>query len=150
MRMTSRAVRALCLMLEVAHRGGTTTPVRLSEVARITGISKKFLEQIALALKSHSLIVGIAGRRGGYVLARPAPEISLQQIVAAIEGPINLSVDRNECVYCMRHEFCECRMIWALLEQRVDSLLSGYSLADLSNKETLNEIRLELEGTRSP
>jgi len=145
MKLTSRARHALRLALEVSRLGGGERPVRLSEVSEVTGISKKFLEQLAMALKSHGLLRGISGRKGGYVLARPADRITIGEVLKAIMGPISLAVCTDEPSECMSSEFCECRMIWLLLEQRIRAVLDEFTLADISDAGWLGKIHAELE-----
>ena len=69
MKLSSSARHAVRLVLEVARRGGTHTPVPLSEIASVSGISTGFLEQLAIALKRHSLISGVTlARKAGWGL----------------------------------------------------------------------------------
>lgn len=131
-------------MVEIERLGGKQKPVQLVRVAGITGISRRYLEQLAIALKSHSLLRGISGRKGGYVLARPASEITIGDVLTAVIGPINLSVCVVEPDVCMRTEFCECRLIWTLLNRRVNQVLDEYTVADLLNKEALEGIRRQV------
>lgn len=146
MKLTSRARHALRLALEVSRYGGTDQPVRLSDVSHITGISKKFLEQLALALKCHNLLRGISGRKGGYVLARPAEQITIGQVLEAVTGPIELSVCTGEPSQCMSSEFCEARLLWLLLKRRILSVLDEYTLADVVDDNFIENIRKELGG----
>ena len=83
MKLSARARYAVRLMVELLRNGGVDGPVQLSEIARLTGISRSFLEQLAIALKNHGLLYGICGRKGGYVIARPADEITLRHIIVA-------------------------------------------------------------------
>jgi Rrf2 family protein len=146
MKLSSRARHALRLALEVYRNGSEDKPVQLSEVSRITGISRGFLEQLAVALKSHSLIRGISGRKGGYVLARPADEITIGQVLTAVMGPVVLSVCTEDQSVCMSSEFCECRLVWQLLKQRIDEVLSKYTLADIASKNWIETIREQIHG----
>ena len=61
----------------------------ISEIASSQNLPKKFLEQIMLALKAAGLTVSKAGPGGGYGLARPANEITLKQILSAVEEPLS-------------------------------------------------------------
>ena len=66
----------LRMMVTLARQQDHCATVSLAEIAKITGISRRYLEQLALDLRRSSLIRGIAGRTGGYQLARPANAIS--------------------------------------------------------------------------
>ncbi len=146
MKLSSRARYAVRLVLEIDRQGGRTKPVQLIQVSKLTGISKRYLEQLAIALKSHSLIRGISGRKGGYLLARSPKKITIGDVLKAVIGPIDLSVCVVEPESCMRAEFCECRLIWTLLNRKVNAVLEEFSIADLSDKTLMKEIRDQLLG----
>ena len=134
------------MVLEIDRQGGRTKPVQLIQVSKLTGISKRYLEQLAIALKSHSLVRGVSGRKGGYLLARPPTEITIGDVLKAVIGPIDLSVCVVEPETCMRAEFCECRLIWTLLNRKVNAVLGEFSIADLSDREMMSGIREQLVG----
>lgn len=145
MKLAARTTYAVRLMLELHRLGGADAPVRLSEVARVTGISRGFLEQLAVELRNHSLLRAVSGRNGGYSLACPPGEISVRDVITAVSGPISLAacVDMPEiCVYAGE---CECRLLWVLLQDRIATVLEEYKLTDLARKETMDAIRKEME-----
>jgi len=132
MKLTSRARYTLRAMVELTRlEQGRQSPVRLTEIAKITGISRKYLEQLMMALKRHDLVEGYKGRAGGYRLTRPADQITVGQILDAVTGPVDLAICIDQPQECLRSEFCECRCIWVLLEARINDVLNEYSLADL-------------------
>jgi len=146
MKLSARARYAVRLMVELDRLDGRRKPVQLSRIAEITGISRRYLEQLAIALKSHSLLRGISGRNGGYLLAKPPSNITIGDVLTAVIGPIHFSVCVVEPDICMRADFCECRLIWTLLDRRVNSLLEEYTVADLTDQDRLEGIRRELKG----
>ncbi len=131
MRLTTRARYALRMMLDVARNGGEEAPVSLATVAERTGISRGYLEQLALALRNARLVRGVAGRYGGYRLTEPASDITIGQIVEAAIGPICLVDCLEDPMTCPRAEFCECRIVYELINERVAEVLREYTLADL-------------------
>jgi Rrf2 family protein len=141
MRLSSRARYAVRLTLEVHRQGRDGRPVRLSEIARVTSISRRYLEQLAMALKSHSILRGICGRNGGYMLGRGADEITVGDVLRAVTGPIDLAVCTDEPTDCMAAEFCEIRVIWVLLERRINEVLDDYTIADILDKRALEPVR---------
>jgi Rrf2 family protein len=150
MKLSCRARYAVRLTLEVHRKGENGKPVGLSEVARVTNISRRFLEQLAMALKSHCILRGICGRNGGYVLGREADEITIGDVIRAVTGPIELASCNEEPSNCMAAEFCESRVIWMLLEQRVNDVLDEYSIADVLDRESLASIRELLHSQERP
>jgi Rrf2 family cysteine metabolism transcriptional repressor len=101
----------------------------LAVIAETTGISRRYLEQLAMDLRGASLIRGKSGRRGGYELAKPASAIRLGEIVEAAIGPINIVDCVLEPEICIKGEFCECRTIYRLINQRITEVLNEFSLA---------------------
>jgi Rrf2 family protein len=103
-----------------------------------------------MALKSHSILRGICGRNGGYILGRSATEITVGDVVRAVTGPIDLADCTEDPNDCMAAEFCESRLIWMLLQRRVNELLDDYTIADMSDKTSLDSIRelLSTNGNR--
>ena len=138
MRLPSRARSAVCRTLEV-HRQGEGKPVRLADVTSATGISRRFLEQLAMALKSHSILRGICGRNGGYVLGRPANEITIGDVLRAVTGPVNLVT--KELQDRPKVEFCDSRLFWMLLEEHINDVLDQYTIADITDEESLKSFR---------
>jgi len=78
------AARAMCEL--AAHEGGT--PLKAELIAAAQDIPASFLENILADLKRAGLIRSLRGQVGGYRLARPAREITIAQVIRAVEGPL--------------------------------------------------------------
>ena len=144
MRLSNRARHAVRLMIEICRRSGGDKPVSLGEVSRVTNISRGFLEQIAMALKSHGLIRGVCGKKGGYLPGRPAEQITIRAVLAAIAGDVQLAVCTSTPPECMAADFCECRLLWTLLQKRIEHVLDEYTIADMIKQEGIERLRAEL------
>jgi Rrf2 family protein len=133
MRINTRVRYAIRMMADIA-KYGHGDPVRLRDVADRQNLPKMYLSQLAAPLKRAQLIKSIWGNRGGYVLSRPASEISLLDIFEAVEGPIGLL----DCVLdpgqCERSDYCECIGLWRTINETIVATLEHYSLADLVGK----------------
>ena len=140
-KLSTRARYALQLMVCIARTGDGVQPVSLDKVAKSTRISRRYLEQLATALRQESLVVSSAGRSGGYLLARPAKDIRIGHIIQAGIGPINIVDCVRKPETCMSAEACECRPIYQLLNQRITEVLNDYSLADLADDDWLAKAR---------
>lgn len=127
------------MMLDLTRHGGESAPVSLASVSERTGISHGYLEQVAVALRSAGLVRGVAGRHGGYKLALPSREISIRRIIEATIGPICVVDCIDEPEACLRSDFCECRVVYALINQRIGEVLDEFSLADLADPSWLHE-----------
>lgn len=106
-------------------------PVQIADIAREQGISVKYLEQIALALKKAGLIETVRGRRGGHRLAKDPDEITLDEIVAVLEGGRHLVRCLSRPESCDRASFCAPRLIWQEISQLLFQKLSLWTLGDL-------------------
>jgi Rrf2 family cysteine metabolism transcriptional repressor len=85
MRVSAKAEYACVAMMELAACCNDPQPVRIKNIAEAQGIPPRFLVQILLFLKKAGLVVSVRGAAGGYQLARPPEQISLADIINAID-----------------------------------------------------------------
>lgn len=144
MRMSTRARYALRLMVDLVRHYDGSQPVHLRQIAEDNDLSHGYLEQLMISLRNASLVRGVSGRKGGYVLARPAEEIKLTEIVEAAIGPINVV----DCVLypenCWRSPDCESRPLWVMINAQIKDVLNRYSLAQMAKDNWLAKINKEL------
>jgi Rrf2 family protein len=122
----SRALLSLALHDEAA-------PTSVRDIAERTGLPQPYLEQILLALKGAGLVQSKRGVGGGYVLARPPAEITLGQIVAAVDGPI-VAGDFGEPHTngaCDHEGQCVLLSVWADVGRAMRTHLDSFTLADM-------------------
>jgi len=132
-------------MVELARELKNEKIVHLGRIARITGLSENYLAQLAISLKNDGLLIGVAGKKGGYMLSRAAEEIKISEIIKALTGPVSLTDCVNNPEICLNSSSCEARMIWVILSGRMLEFLDEYSLAELVNKERAAQIRSEFD-----
>jgi Rrf2 family protein len=87
MRITAKVDYAVRAAIELGH-AGPRTPVKGDAIATAQGIPMKFLENILAELKHSGIVGSQRGAEGGYWLARPADEVSIADIIRAVEGPL--------------------------------------------------------------
>lgn len=129
----SRALLSLAL-----HSAQQPTSVR--DVAERTGLPQPYLEQILLALKGAGLVRSKRGVGGGYVLARPPEEITLGEIVSAVDGPI-VAGDfgaPHENGACDHEGQCVLLAVWAEVGEHMRRHLDSFTLADMVRRATGN------------
>ena len=126
------ACRAL-LSLTLHAEGGAPTSVR--DIADRTGLPQPYLEQILLALKGAGLVRSKRRVGGGYVLAREPEEITLAQIVSAVDGPIVVGDfgQPHANGACDHEGQCVLLAIWADVGEQMRQLLEASTLADIAN-----------------
>ena len=120
------SVRAV---LDLARNNGGRRKAR--EIAEDMDIPHDYLTQILANLVQQGLLTAVAGPSGGYVLARPADDITLLEVVEAAEGPIGL----EQCVLrggpCSWEDSCPAHIPWARAQNAMAEELAATSFADL-------------------
>ena len=124
----SRALLSLALHMD----GVTPTPTSVRDIAERTGLPQPYLEQILLALKGAGLVRSKRGVGGGYVLARPPSEITLGEVVSAVDGPIAAGDfgRPHEDGACDHEGQCVLLTVWSDVGDHMRRHLDGYTLAD--------------------
>jgi len=132
-RTTAKADYALRAAAELAAAGDG--PVKSEQIARAQSIPAKFLETILLDLKRAGLVQSQRGAEGGYWLARPAGEISLADVIRAVEGP--LAHVRGLAPEQLEYDGSAARLrdVWIALRASLRSVLEQVTLADLVSGE---------------
>jgi Rrf2 family protein len=118
-------------MIDLADHDAERAPVILRDVAERQQISKRYLEQLAMSLKSSNLITTAQGRGGGYSLARPPEQIRMTDIIAASIGRINVVRCVREPGTCTRSDGCPSRQMWDRVNESINAVLENTTLADL-------------------
>jgi Rrf2 family protein len=125
-----------------AH-GGLDPVVPLAEIAERDGLPLAYLEHLVARLRKAGLIDSRRGARGGYMLARPAREITMAEVVEALEGSIApiecISVSSSGEVVCARESdlthVCPTKLLWTRVRGSIVSTLTQTTLADLLSAE---------------
>jgi Rrf2 family iron-sulfur cluster assembly transcriptional regulator len=121
----ARALLSLAL-----HGEGAPTSVR--DIAERTGLPQPYLEQILLALKGAGLVRSKRGVGGGYVLARPPAEITLGEVVSAVDGPsvVGDFGRPHEGGACDHEGQCVLLSVWSDVGEHMRRHLDSFTLAD--------------------
>ena len=120
------AVRGVLCLAEEYGRG----PVPLDEICRRRKLRKQYLAKIFGSLVRADLIDAVRGKGGGYQLARPARDISLLEVIEAVEGPLALNLCQHTPPKC-REPDCRVRPVWEKLQEKVRSALGSATLDKL-------------------
>ena len=140
MRVTTWTEYSLIISLHLAKRGGTGSgPVAARELADAEKLPADYVEQILLRLRRAGLVDSVRGAKGGYLLARHPSAISVRDVMTASEHQtfeVNCASHPVDAERCSPGSTCSIRPVWHALQQRVDDLLAGISLADLMKEET--------------
>lgn len=129
MKLTTKGRFAVTALLDVALCGDAA-PVSLSAVAERQEISLSYLEQLFGKLRRFGLVSSVRGAGGGYLLARPLSEITVADIITAVDEPM----DARQCEGkkdCKGGQVCMTHHLWMELNRKMTQYLASVSLADL-------------------
>lgn len=132
MRISAKAEYACVAMVELAAHHGSPQPLPVKAIAESHGIPQRYLVQILLQLKGAGYVASIRGALGGYQLTMPPEEISLADIMMAIDGPFPA---RHEPAAAPRSPatLAVCS-VWNEVLNAQRSMLHEVSLADLARR----------------
>lgn len=137
MKLTTRSRYGTRMLLDLAQNGGGG-PVRVSEIANRQGISVKYLEKLSRILKKAGLIRSMRGSKGGHLLAKPPADISMGEIVRALEGDLNLVTCWTERTSCPRLKTCATSKLWQEVSKALLERLDSMSLDELLKNSALD------------
>lgn len=132
----SYGLRAASLLAERYGQG----PVLGKDISEAEALPPAYLEQIMASLRRADLVGGTRGARGGYVLSRSPEQISLTELITALEGPIQLSECPGGPSCCASPETCAVREVFSEGEAALHGVFDNRRLSDLVMKrQTLRE-----------
>ncbi len=129
MRLSTKGRYAVTAMIDLALHQNERL-VSLSEISEVQDISLSYLEQLFSKLRRYEIVEGVRGPGGGYRLAREADEISVADIINAVD-------EKLDATRCAGHENCQggrkciTHELWFELSQRIYGFLHDITLADV-------------------
>ena len=132
-KVSTRGDYASRALLSLALHASESSPTSVRDIAERTGLPQPYLEQILLALKGAGIVRSKRGVGGGYVLARDPEDISMAQIVSAVDGPIAAGDfgEPHADGACDHEGQCVLLALWSEVGDLLREHLSSYSLADM-------------------
>ena len=131
MKLSTRSRYGVRFMTALAYGYGGKS-LFLKDIAASEEISEKYLSLIVIPLRAAGLIKSLRGAHGGYTLARDPLDVSLCDIVEALEGETSLVLCVKEPAACARAAICPTRDIWSLLGNKIRETLKSVTLAELA------------------
>jgi Rrf2 family protein len=137
-RISAKADYAVRAALELA--AAEDPPIKAERVADAQGIPLKFLENILVDLRQAGLVTSQRGPAGGYRLDRPAEDITLADVVRAVDGPLaSIHGDRPEATE-YRGAAEELQTVWVALRASMRVVLEGVTLAEVVERRVPGEV----------
>ncbi|MFW5754857.1 MAG: RrF2 family transcriptional regulator [Marinilabiliaceae bacterium] len=141
MKFNTKTRYGLRAMLEIA-RDSNARGILQKEIASRQGISNKYLDHIIYSLKEAGLITNVKGKKSGYILSRPASDITILDIHNAFERGICVIDCLMLNYHCERENICSARQFWSGLNKVVADYFRSTTLEDLFNQ----QLELEKQG----
>ena len=138
MKLTSKGRYAVTAILDLAFHS-KAGPVTLSHVSRRQDISLSYLEQLFTRLRKQQLVKSTRGPGGGYSLNRPADQIAVAEVVAAVDE----MVDSTRCSgasNCHDGQQCLTHELWDELSQQIYDFLGNVSLQDFMEEGSIQQV----------
>ena len=132
------------MMIDLAINGGKG-PVRLKDVARRQHISEKYMGHLVPLLKNAGLINTARGAHGGFSLSKQQQDVTLKDIIAAVEGPICFAdcvLDHDACVRCGS---CAVQDFWGEATRKMIQVLESFTLKQLADDEKKKQVGLNYD-----
>jgi Rrf2 family protein len=131
--LNTRGRYAVMAMADLA-RQGSEAAVPLSQISERQRITVAYLEQLFQQLRRAGLVESARGRSGGYRLSRPAREITVAEIMAAVDEGVRMTrCMGGDGEPCMAGERCLTHNLWEALGAEIAAFLEGVSLDDVVN-----------------
>lgn len=132
MKLSTRGRYGIKAVVDLALEYGNG-PVSANTLAQRQGISLPYLEQLIAALKKAQLIESARGVQGGYTLSRDPGQISVGEVLRALEGSTSVA----ECVGadapgCENAACCSARPLWIKLQNKIDTVLDETTVKDMA------------------
>ncbi len=146
MRLSTKGRYAVTAMLDLAmhDRAG---PVTLAEISECQEISLSYLEQLFAKLRRGGLVKGVRGPGGGYRLARPSCEITVADVICAVDE----NVDATRCrgrEDCQNGRRCLTHELWGDLSRHIQDFLEGITLDQFVNRNSVREAMVREDALR--
>jgi len=138
MRVTTWAEYGLIVAVHLAKRAGQG-PVPARELAEQERLPHDYVEQILLRLRRSGLVESVRGARGGYFLSRGTEAVTVKDVMEAAEHTtfeVNCDLHPVDPHRCSPDASCSIRPVWRMLQRRINEVLAGITLADLTHEES--------------
>jgi Rrf2 family iron-sulfur cluster assembly transcriptional regulator len=137
-RLTTKGRYAVTAMLDLAYHS-EKRPVTLTDIAKRQQISLSYLEQLFARLRRSGMVEGVRGPGGGYQLSRDAGQISIADIIAAVDE----TIDSTRCGgkgNCQNSQPCLTHDLWMGLSDQIRDYLDSISLQDVLQRKNVRQV----------
>jgi len=134
MKLSTKGRYGIRLMIDIASHYNDR-PIILKDIAERQDVSEKYLWHLIDSLKIAGLVNATRGARGGYSLTRPPSQITLNDIILATEGDLNIVECVGDPSLCERSDTCVSFDIWKEISDKISETLSNISLQQMVERQ---------------
>ena len=145
MKLSTKARHAITAMMDLSINDNYK-PVTLADISQCQGISLSYLEQLFAKLRKNGLVVGVRGPGGGYRLSRSPHEISVAQVISAIDENVHPQEEHSD-LSMQFDERCITHQIWDQLSDKIYKYLDSVSLGEFTDKPEYHALRQQSSGS---
>ncbi|MDO4619722.1 MAG: Rrf2 family transcriptional regulator [Lachnospiraceae bacterium] len=133
MKLSTKGRYGLRAMIDLALNSETEEAVCIQSISERQNISESYLEQLVRKLRTAGLVNSVRGAGGGYQLAKPAEEISVGDILRALEGNLNAVTcgGTENDGSCEQADLCVTRLVWNKVNEAIEQAVDSISLEQL-------------------
>lgn len=129
-------------MLALAMHAGTE-PMMTKDIAEKQSLPATYLEQLMLTLRKAGLVNATRGAKGGYVLARSATDITIAEVVEALEGSIDIADCADVPSCCLDPNACALKDLFTKANQALYDVFAGVRLSELAEEQRARDASLD-------
>lgn len=134
MKLSTKGRYGVRLMFDLAMHYGKG-PIFLKDIAERQGISEKYLWQLIPPLKQAGLVTSTRGAHGGYELSKSPDQMTVREIVSAVEGPLSLVDCVGDPSICARKDACVVNGVWSEISAKLIQAMEVITLASMVEKQ---------------
>lgn len=131
MKLTTKTEYGLVCLVYLAAKSSSSEMVTIKEIVEKERFSPTYIEKILQKLKAENIVVSHQGKQGGYALARKPSDITLKQIIEALEGQtfdLFCEPTSRQDIVCTHFTLCGLKPIWAKTKDVLDQFFSSVTL----------------------
>ncbi|HSA64569.1 MAG TPA: Rrf2 family transcriptional regulator [Nitrospira sp.] len=134
MRVSLRSTYGIMAAVDLAMQVGPA-PIQAKAIARRQGIPARFLEQVLHAMKKAGLVTSQRGAQGGYVLSKKPSEVSVAEILEALEGPFLRMAEMNGRLHPTTKSEALLAKVWDRVHEAERHVLEAISIEELASQQ---------------
>ncbi len=144
MRLTTKGRYAVTAMIDLSINQ-IKGPVTLKSISDNQGISLSYLEQLFSKMRKSELVTGTRGPGGGYILAKDVDQISIADIVVAVDEPLDITECEGQ-QNCHEGKRCLTHGLWSELSDQLYGFLAGIQLGQLMRQSGIEQLQADRPG----